>query len=286
MDNTRLPDDLYDSEGCGGGNAARSTTDTASLTALVQRMLLRLDELDSRTSAIQQQPPQKPIPATQADGLEGDDEEDDPPPGFPAKSPGHAAFIDDPRDWIDYLPRAYAESIPHVGLTNPGLWNPRNDEWDRYLTDEKKHATRDEYCHLLCYGVFTAAAHAALTDTVATLRAKNATVRDTADANDLLDSAIRTIATCGQAAEDRLTYLRRYKCKKAFTGEERVAEPLVYSRFFDTTAAERSSNGADGLFNVLDDKRLEVSLHQAVKAQAAAQFKGSGSGGSEGGSGN
>eukprot|EP00873_Tetraselmis_striata_P007873 jgi/Tetstr1/428137/TSEL_018189.t1 len=83
MDNTRLPGDLYDSEGCGGGNAA-----------------------------------------------------------------SHAAFID-PRGWIDYLPRAYAESMPHVGLTNPGLWNPRNDEWDRYLTDEKKHATRDEYRHPL-----------------------------------------------------------------------------------------------------------------------------------------
>eukprot|EP00873_Tetraselmis_striata_P010122 jgi/Tetstr1/430386/TSEL_020196.t1 len=99
---------------------------------------------------------------------------------------------------------------------------------------------RDEYRHLLCYGVFTAAAHAALTDVVATLRAKNATARDTADANDLLDSAIRTIATCGQGAEDRLTNFRRFKCKKALTGEERVAERLVYSRFFDTTAAERS----------------------------------------------
>eukprot|EP00873_Tetraselmis_striata_P001327 jgi/Tetstr1/421591/TSEL_012535.t1 len=176
--------------------------------------------------------------------------------------------------------------MPPVGLTNPGLWNPRNDEWDRYLTDEKKHATRDEYRHLLCYGVFTAAAHAALTAAVATLRANNATARDTADANDLLDSAIRTIATCGQAAEDRLTYLRRFKCKKALTGEERVAERLVYSRFFDTTAAEGSINGVDGLLNAMDDKRLEVSLHQAAKAQAAAQFKGSGSGGSGGGSGN
>eukprot|EP00873_Tetraselmis_striata_P023061 jgi/Tetstr1/443325/TSEL_031340.t1 len=133
MDNTRLPDDMYDSEGCGGGNAVR--------------------------------------------------------------------------------------------LANPGRWNPRNDEWDRYLTDEKKHATRDEYRHLLCYGVFTAAAHAALTDAVATLRAKNATARDTADADNLLDSAIRTIAT------------------------------------------------------------LEASLHQAAKAQAAAQFKGSESGWSGGGSG-
>eukprot|EP00873_Tetraselmis_striata_P026282 jgi/Tetstr1/446546/TSEL_034071.t1 len=201
-------------------------------------MRLRLVELDSRTSSIQQPPPQKPIPATQADGLEEDDEEDDPPPGFHAKSPGHAAFID-PRDWIDNLPRAYAESMPPVGLTNPGLWNPRNDEWDRYHTDKKKHATRDEYRHLMCYG----------------------------------------------AAKDRLTYLRRFKCKKTLTGEERVAERLVYSRFFDTTAAERSSNGVDSLLNALDDKRLEVSLHKAAKARAAAQLKGSGSGGSGGGSG-
>eukprot|EP00873_Tetraselmis_striata_P009547 jgi/Tetstr1/429811/TSEL_019678.t1 len=138
----------------------------------------------------------------------------------------------------------------------------------------------------MCYGVFTAAAHAALTDVVATLRAKNATARDTADANEILDSAIRTIATCERAAEDRLTYLRRFECKKALAGEEQVAERLVHSRFFVTTAAERSSNGVDGLLNAMDDKRLEVSLHQAAKAHAAAQFKGSGSGGSGGGSGN
>eukprot|EP00873_Tetraselmis_striata_P013845 jgi/Tetstr1/434109/TSEL_023253.t1 len=124
--------------------------------------------------------------------------------------------------------------------TTPGLWKPRYDEWDRYLTDEKKHATRDEHRHLLCYGVFTAFAHAALTDVMTTLlRAQNATARETADANNLLDSAIRPTAT----------------------------------------------NGVDGLFNALDDKRLEVTLHEAAKAQAAAQFNGNGSGGSGGGSG-
>eukprot|EP00873_Tetraselmis_striata_P005985 jgi/Tetstr1/426249/TSEL_016569.t1 len=163
--------------------------------------------------------------------------------------------------------------------------NLRNDEWDRYLTDEKKHATRDKYRHLMCYGVFTASTQAALMDAMATLRAENATARDTADANDLLDSAIRAIATCGQDDEDRLTYLRRFKCKKALTGEGRVPECLVDSRFFDTTAAERSNNGVDGLLNAIDDKRLEVRLHQAAKAQAGAQFKGSGSGGNGGGSG-
>eukprot|EP00873_Tetraselmis_striata_P026177 jgi/Tetstr1/446441/TSEL_033983.t1 len=111
---------------------------------MVQRIRLDAvdDELDFRTSSIQQPTPQEPFHATPADGLEGDDEEDDPPLGLPAKSPSHAAFIN-PRDWIDYMPRAYAESMPRpVGLTNPGLWNPRNDEWGRYLTDEKNHATR------------------------------------------------------------------------------------------------------------------------------------------------
>eukprot|EP00873_Tetraselmis_striata_P018716 jgi/Tetstr1/438980/TSEL_027472.t1 len=44
------------------------------------------------------------------------------------------------------------------------MWNPRSDEWDRYFTGDKKHATRDEYRHMLCYGVFIASAHAALTD--------------------------------------------------------------------------------------------------------------------------
>eukprot|EP00873_Tetraselmis_striata_P025503 jgi/Tetstr1/445767/TSEL_033415.t1 len=100
-----------------------------------------------------------------------------------------AASID-PRNWSDYLLRAYAEYMPSVGLTNPELRNPRNDEWGRYLTDEKKHATRGEYRHLLCYRVCTAFAHAALTDAVATLRAQNASAtRDAGDANDLIDSA-------------------------------------------------------------------------------------------------
>eukprot|EP00873_Tetraselmis_striata_P024138 jgi/Tetstr1/444402/TSEL_032291.t1 len=251
MDSTRLPDDVYDSEGCGGGNAASSTTDTASLTGLVQRMLLRLDELDSRTSSIQQPPPQKPIPATPADGLEGDDEEDDPSPGFPAKSLDHAAFID-PRDWIDYLPRAYAESMPPVGLTNPGLWNPRNDEWDRYLTDEKKHATSIATC---CAMESLPPPRTRLSRTL---------LLKTGSPTSGVSSARRRLPARSESPRQR----------------------LVYSRFFDTTAAERSSNGVDGLLNALDDKRLEVSLHQAAKAHAAAQFKGSGSGGSGGGNGN
>eukprot|EP00873_Tetraselmis_striata_P007152 jgi/Tetstr1/427416/TSEL_017580.t1 len=277
---------MYDSAGRGGISAASSTADTASLTTLVQR----IDAAATRRAGLPHlfhsttTSAETYIPAAPADGLEGD-EEDDPPPGFPTESPGHAAFID-PRDWIEYLPRAYAESMLTVGLTTPGLWTPRNDEWDSYLTDEKNHLTHDEYRHLTCYGVVTSSAHAALTDVVATLRASNATARDTADANDLLDSAIRTIATCGQTVEGRLIYLRRFKYKNVLAGEERVAERLVYSRVFDTTAKERALAMAyvDGILNALDDRRLEISLHQGAKAHIAAQFKGGcGRGGGTGG---
>eukprot|EP00873_Tetraselmis_striata_P001724 jgi/Tetstr1/421988/TSEL_001233.t2 len=46
-----------------------------------------------------------------------------------------------------------------------------------------------------------------------------------------------------------------------------------------------ATNGVDGLLNALDDKRLEVNLHQAAKAHASAQFKGGGGGGRGGGDG-
>jgi hypothetical protein len=47
----------------------------------------------------------------------------------------------------------------------------------------------------------------------------------------------------------------------------------VYSRFFDTHAADRSTNGVDGLLAAPEDKRIKVSLHAAAKAQAAQTFK-------------
>jgi hypothetical protein len=45
------------------------------------------------------------------------------------------------------------------------------------------------------------------------------------------------------AREERLIYLRRIKCKKIMSGEERVAERFVYvySCFFDTQIGERSA---------------------------------------------
>jgi hypothetical protein len=72
------------------------------------------------------------------------------------------------------------------------------------------------------------------------------------------------------AAESRLIYIRR---KNALTREERVVERLVYSRFFDTRAVNRSPNGVDGLLPAMKDKRIEVSLHAAARAQDARTFK-------------
>jgi hypothetical protein len=47
----------------------------------------------------------------------------------------------------------------------------------------------------------------------------------------------------------------------------------MYSRFFYKPAADRSTTGVDGLLAALEDKRIEVSLHAAAKAQAAQTFK-------------
>jgi hypothetical protein len=65
----------------------------------------------------------------------------------------------------------------------------------------------------------------------------------------------------------------RFKAKKILTGEERVAERLVDTRCFDTVASDRGGNVVDGLLSALEDKRLEVSITTAAKAQAVAQFK-------------
>jgi hypothetical protein len=78
------------------------------------------------------------------------------------------------------------------------------------------------------------------------------------------------VASSGEA---RLTYIRRFKAKKILTGEERVAERLVYTHCFDTVASDRGGNVVDGLLSTMEDKRLEVSITTTAKAQATAQFK-------------
>eukprot|EP00873_Tetraselmis_striata_P002668 jgi/Tetstr1/422932/TSEL_013712.t1 len=119
------------------------------------------------------------------------------------------------------------------------MWTPRQDEWERYLTEEEKHATRDEYHHIMCYGIFTAAAHAALEDALATLRANNATTpADTA--YDLLASALRTLATVNarssmlDAFPRQLTFLEAELARLVTAGawEHGTACPRFFSRLF------------------------------------------------------
>eukprot|EP00873_Tetraselmis_striata_P046054 jgi/Tetstr1/466318/TSEL_010849.t1 len=96
---------------------------------------------------------------------------------------------------------------------------------------------------------------------------------DRVDALDLLDAAHRTPEAVGDADEAMLTYLRRFKAKKALPPEEQVAERLIYSRVFDTAEHERSASVVDGLLTALEDKRLEVGPADAAKAHAPATFK-------------
>jgi hypothetical protein len=126
---------------------------------------------------------------------------------------------------------------------------------------------------LLCYGVFTAAANSALETAMETLRSVTSTPDETAYAYSLVDAALRTHQVVASAGEARLTYIGRFKAKKILTGEERVAERLVYTLCFDTVASDRGGNVVDGLLSGPEDKRLEVSITSAAKAQTLAQFK-------------
>jgi hypothetical protein len=124
---------------------------------------------------------------------------------------------------------------------------------------------------MLCYGVFTVAANAELETAMETIRAVTSTPDETTYAYSLVDATLRTQQAVASTGEARLM---RFKAKKTLTGEERVAERLVYTRCFDTVASDRGGNVVDGLLAALDDKRLEIiSITTAAKAQAAAQFK-------------
>jgi hypothetical protein len=61
--------------------------------------------------------------------------------------------------------------------------------------------------------------------------------------------------------------------KKRVIGKKGVAERLVFSRFYDTQAADRNINGVNILLPAMEDTRIEVSVHAAAKAQAAQIFK-------------
>jgi hypothetical protein len=94
------------------------------------------------------------------------------------------------------------------------------------------------------------------------IRAVTSIPDETAYAYSLVDAALRTHKAVASEGETRLTYTSRFKAKKILTGEERVAERLVYTRCFDTIASDRGGNVVDGLLSALKDKRHEITSQQ------------------------
>eukprot|EP00873_Tetraselmis_striata_P046260 jgi/Tetstr1/466524/TSEL_011031.t1 len=179
----------------------------------------------------------------------------------------------DPRWCIPGIAATEAERNKLAADRASSAPRPRTNEADRYLTEANKTASCDKYGHMLCYGVYRAAANAAAHTAPATLCAPNTPTQDRVDALDLLDTAHRTLEAAGDADEAMLTYLRRFKAKKALTPEEQVAERLIYSRVFDAAEHERSANVVDGVLAALEGKRIEVVLAVAANAYASATFK-------------
>jgi hypothetical protein len=151
-----------------------------------------------------------------------------PPLSFFAALPDDALV--EPRDWINDLPTAYYESLSPLNVTRPCLWRPRQDEGGKVLIQERRIASRDEYRHLVCYDTYHAAINTALETIMEAIRLKTYSSQAEADTWGLFDATARMHMECSNAREERLTYPRRFKCKKLLTGEEWVAELLVYSR--------------------------------------------------------
>jgi hypothetical protein len=143
---------------------------------------------------------------------------------------------------IDLLPRALNDILPPVNTSTPGRWTPRNDETDKFPTEERRLSSRDEYRHLTSHGAHFAATDAALETTMATVHSTIATASERAHAWDVHDAVVQTHKAVTHAVESRLTYVRRFKGKKTLTGQERVAKRLTNSRFFDTQAADQSAD--------------------------------------------
>jgi hypothetical protein len=144
---------------------------------LVNQLLLKVDGDQTKPPAPTKQ---HNIPPVLADAVCEGGSVDEYATHVSAKST-KPAYID-PRDMIDLLPRVFNEILPLVNASIPGMWTSRHDETDRLLSEEKRISSLDEYRHLTCYGVYSAAADAALETTMATVRSTTATATDRAHA--------------------------------------------------------------------------------------------------------
>jgi hypothetical protein len=86
------------------------------------------------------------------------------------------------------------------------------------------------------------------------LRSSISTPYENTYAYSLIAAAARTHQEVLAAGEARLTCIKRVKAKKILAGEERVAEHLVYSRYFDSISSECGGNVVDGLLSTPEDK--------------------------------
>jgi hypothetical protein len=143
------------------------------------------------------------------------------------------------------------------------MWRPRHDEGEKFISEECRITSRYEYRHILCYGTYHATTDPALETIMDAIRPETYSSQKEADASVQFDATRRTHKALCSVHEEKLTYLRRFKCNKLFTWVERVTERLVYSRFFDTHAGDRSANGSTG-----------SSQHSTLESQPTRRSKG------------
>jgi hypothetical protein len=174
-----LPEHLYSTRDDSGDiTAPPFATHFENLYNLVNQLLMKVDGDQTKPPAPTKQ---HSSPSLHADALSECGTVDEYATLVSANST-KPAYID-PRDWIDLLPRAFNDILlQHVIASILGMWTPRHDENDRFLTEEKRISSRDEYRHLACYGVYSAAADAALKTAMATVRSTTATATERAHA--------------------------------------------------------------------------------------------------------
>jgi hypothetical protein len=83
------------------------------------------------------------------------------------------------------------------------LVKPLTRRGGQLFNETARISSRDKYRHLLCYGVFTSAANAALQIDMEAIRAVTSTPDEKAYAYSPIDAAIRTNQTLPPAGEAR-----------------------------------------------------------------------------------
>jgi hypothetical protein len=113
----------------GAMRAPPSATQFQELYNLVNQLLLKVDGDRTKPTAPNKQ---HNIPSVPADTISEGWGVDEYATHVSANST-KTTYID-PRDWIDLLPRAFNGILPHVNASMPGIWTPRHEETNMFLT--------------------------------------------------------------------------------------------------------------------------------------------------------